>query len=150
MIVKLYDIITKSCVSLWSREMSHASCFSPQESKSVGIRTAKYCDDHEFRCANGQCISKSFVCDSNETCSDALTPSSATTQCACRRCGAAMETLTAPMGLTSGPRTVREGNQRRKHTTTGSVMECLTARMVQMRLTAVMCEWGLYPRQLEV
>uniref|UniRef100_A0A3P9DBC2 Low-density lipoprotein receptor 1 n=1 Tax=Maylandia zebra TaxID=106582 RepID=A0A3P9DBC2_9CICH len=92
----------------------HASCFSPQESKSVGIRSstvaipratdctngfrrdsdrcipkifvcdsdndcsdgsdeassAKYCDDHEFRCANGQCISKSFVCDSNETCSD--------------------------------------------------------------------------------
>uniref|UniRef100_A0A3Q2V1Y0 Low-density lipoprotein receptor-like n=1 Tax=Haplochromis burtoni TaxID=8153 RepID=A0A3Q2V1Y0_HAPBU len=31
---------------------------------------AKQCDDREFRCANGQCISKSFVCDSDNDCSD--------------------------------------------------------------------------------
>uniref|UniRef100_A0A3B4HB27 Uncharacterized protein n=1 Tax=Pundamilia nyererei TaxID=303518 RepID=A0A3B4HB27_9CICH len=32
--------------------------------------SAKQCDNREFRCANGQCISKSFVCDSDNDCSD--------------------------------------------------------------------------------
>lgn len=30
----------------------------------------KQCKDSEFRCNNGQCISKSFVCDEDDDCSD--------------------------------------------------------------------------------
>lgn len=31
---------------------------------------AKQCKDNEFQCANGQCISTSFVCDKDNDCSD--------------------------------------------------------------------------------
>lgn len=31
---------------------------------------AKECKDNEFRCANGQCVSTSFVCDKDDDCSD--------------------------------------------------------------------------------
>uniref|UniRef100_A0A3Q4HUW2 Low-density lipoprotein receptor 1-like n=1 Tax=Neolamprologus brichardi TaxID=32507 RepID=A0A3Q4HUW2_NEOBR len=34
------------------------------------MKAAKQCDDREFRCANGKCISKSFVCDNDNDCSD--------------------------------------------------------------------------------
>ncbi|XP_005752280.1 low-density lipoprotein receptor 1 isoform X2 [Pundamilia nyererei] len=44
-----------------------ADCTNGADEKNC---TAKYCDDHEFRCANGQCISKSFVCDIDNDCSD--------------------------------------------------------------------------------
>uniref|UniRef100_A0A3Q4HUM5 Uncharacterized protein n=1 Tax=Neolamprologus brichardi TaxID=32507 RepID=A0A3Q4HUM5_NEOBR len=39
-------------------------------SLSYHITAARPCGDREFRCANGQCISKSFVCDNDNDCSD--------------------------------------------------------------------------------
>lgn len=83
----------------------------------------------------------------------ALVPSSATTRCACRPSGAAMETRTVPTGLTSGRRPVRDRSRWRRwctatstsssvrtglvSTAAGGVTEARTARMDRTRSTAV-------------
>lgn len=87
-----------------------------------------------------------------------LCPSSATTQCVCQPCGAAMETRIVPMGLMNGHRPVQERSQaKRQHlapatsfsalmecasTAAGGVMEEKTVRMDRMRLIAV--SWFSY------
>lgn len=81
----------------------------------------------------------------------ALAPSSATTRCVCRACGVVMETRTVQMGLMSGRRTVQQSSRRpcavpsmtssvltgSASTAAGSVTETWTARIDQMRSTAV-------------
>lgn len=48
------------------------TCNAPLTRVALSCLTTatKQCEDSEFRCANGQCISKSFVCDSDNDCSD--------------------------------------------------------------------------------
>lgn len=80
-------------------------------------------------------------------------PSSATTQCVCRSCGAATETGTVPTGLMSGRRTVLDGSRTRQRCPAaqmsssvqmgsvskagGGVTEAMTARMDQTKSTAL-------------
>uniref|UniRef100_A0A3P9J1V1 Low density lipoprotein receptor b n=1 Tax=Oryzias latipes TaxID=8090 RepID=A0A3P9J1V1_ORYLA len=53
--------------------MFRLNCFCPHFADSVFlffVTAVKQCKNDEFRCANGQCISLSFVCDNDNDCSD--------------------------------------------------------------------------------
>lgn len=75
--------VVKHCSSLDLNSLALSVILSPSLFLSFSLLAVKQCKDTEFRCANGQCIIRSYLCDGDNDCLDG----SDETSCPTAACG---------------------------------------------------------------